>query len=508
MDYKNLSRQELIAIIKKQQTDFDALEAKFYEVQKERDAAIAKLEAQNEAKLIARARLFAPKSELRKTVFNEAEAFAKKTRKVGRPQHSENFKDAYLESRVSETITLSPTQSICQQCGESLRTIGEDITYKFEYIPAKFKVVKIISLKKACPKHDGLYQQLKNDPFPHSVLTPSFAATVLADKFLLGVPYYRQAQYYYNEGIKMSRQNLSNYQMRATALLEHYYDRLKYHLLHTKSNVLNADETSLKVVKEKKTCYMWVYLTSFYDYPIYIYEYTYDRSARNPIAFLNGFNGYLLTDAWNAYAKVPDITNCYCWVHARRNFMEIVKSLSPAQLPHSKAKIIVDLIDSLLYLEKEFREQNFSPTQIKARRADAAYLQILTNIKDTLINIDAAPESALGKAVLYMTKRWDGFVAYLEDGHIEMTNNIAERAIKPFVIARKNFLFNFTENGARSSAIYFSIQQTARANGFDPREFVTYLLTKINPQYKDDQLDYLMPWNITKEDIATVVSSN
>lgn len=508
MDYTNLSQQELIAIIKKQQADFGKLEAKFYEVQKERDEALKKLESQNEAKLINRARQFAPKTELRQQTFNEAEKYAKESKLLGRPKDSKNFENAYLESRVTETIILSPEEKICPECGESLRTVGEDITYKFEYVPAKFKVTKVVSQKKACSKHDGLYQQLKNDPFPHSPLTPSFAATILADKFLLGVPYYRQAQYYYNEGIVMSRQNLSNYQMRATAILENYYARLKSHLLNTKSKVLNADETSLKVVKEKKTCYMWVYLTSFYDYPIYIYEYAFDRSAANPLAFLSGFNGYLLTDAWNAYAKLPGITNAYCWVHARRNFIEIVKSVSTKNRAISKAKKMVDLIDILLHLEKGFREQNFSPDQIKSERSTYSYLKNLVNIRITLRNIDAAPESPLGKAVLYMTKRWKGFTTYLKDGHIEMTNNISERAIKPFVIARKNFLFNFTVNGARSSAIYFSIQQTARANGFDPRDFVTYLLTKINPLHIDEELDYLMPWNLTKEDIYTVVGSN
>ena len=129
---------------------------------------------------------------------------------------------------------------------------------------------------------------------------------------------------------------------------------------------------------------------------------------------------------------------------------------------------------------------------------EKVYLERIDNIKATLEKIDASPSSELGKAKEYMLKRWDGFVSYLNDGHVEMTNNISERAVKPFVIARKNFLFSYTENGARSSAIYFSIQQTARANGLDPKEFVGYLLTELSPTEQGETLDKYMPWEVKK----------
>ena len=110
---------------------------------------------------------------------------------------------------------------------------------------------------------------------------------------------------------------------------------------------------------------MWVYLTSFYDQPIYIYDYATDRKADNPIKFLNGYNGYLLTDAYQAYDKVPGVTNCYCWVHARRNFMDIIKGLGEKQLKSSKAKKMVDMIDELFDLEREYRKKKLTPKQIK-----------------------------------------------------------------------------------------------------------------------------------------------
>lgn len=490
MDYSKLGKEELIGLL-------ESRDAELYQTRKERDEALKKLEEIKEAKAISRAKMFARKSEIRKNAFNEAEATLEKegehNLKRGRKTGSRNFDYAYLESHVGKTIILEPDEL---KEIKSLAYVGEDVSYKVEYKPGRYEIVKIINRKYVS---DGkIYQKAKDDPFPHSVCTPSFASQALKDKFLLGVPYYRQAEYYYNEGIKISRQDLCNYQLRATEILKPYYDRLKYHLVNNHAKVICADETTLKLVKEKKTGYIWVYLTSFYDNPIYVYEAALNRNASNAIEFLEDYKGYLLTDAYPGYAKVPNATNCYCWVHARRNFMDITKALDSRQKAASKAKKMVDMIDELFHLEKGYRDGMLSPNEIKNRRNGKEYLQKISDIELFLDNIDAAPTSALGKAKDYMLKRWDGFTNYLKDGHIEMGNNISERAIKPFVIARKNFLFSFSKNGADSSAVYFSIQQTARANGFDPGEFTELLLAKLRSNSTVEEIDSLMPWNIEK----------
>ena len=487
MNYSGLSKEELIIILEDR-------DAELYQTRKERDEALKKLEEVNEKKALSRAKMFARKSEVRKNTFNEAEVTKEKenvTSKRGRKTGSKNFDYEYLESHVDETIVLEPEEAK----NEANIYIGEDISYKLSWIPGRYKITKIIS-KKYVSKDGHIYQQIKNDAFPHSICTPSFASQIMKDKFLLGVPYYRQSQYYYDEGIKLSRQNLCNYQLMATEILEQYYDRLKYYLLNNRAKVICADETTQKLIKEKKTGYVWVYLTSFYDNPIYIYEAALDRKAANAIDFLKNYKGYLLTDAYPGYARVPNVINCYCWVHARRNFIDITKALGGKQIVVSKSQKAVELIDELLHLEKEYRDALLSPKKIKDLRNSKNYLEKINNIKIYLEKIDASPNSPLGKARDYMLKRWEGFTNYLKDGHIEMTNNISERAVKPFVIARKNFLFSFTKNGADSSAIYFSIQQTARANGFDPGEFTEMLLTKLKPNSPIEEIDALMPWNI------------
>ena len=490
MDYSKLSKEELIALLEDR-------DAELYQTRKERDEALRKLEEAIEKKNVSRAKMFARKSEIRKNAFNEAEETIGKEETVshgkGRKRGSKNFDYAYLESHVDETVYLEPEGAK----DPSNKYIGEDVSYKISWIPGKYKITKIISRKYV--SDDGkIYQAIKDDPFPHSICTASFVSRIMKDKFLLGVPYYRQAEYYYGEGIKLSRQDLCNYQLRATEILEKYYRRLKYHLINNHAHVICADETTQKLVKEGKTGYVWVYLTSFYDNPIYVYEAALDRKASNAINFLKDYKGYLLTDAYPGYGKVPNVVNCYCWVHARRNFMDIIKGLDNKQKAVSKSQRTVDMIDELLHLEKKWRDDSISPNEIKNRRNSPDYLDKLASIKDYLGNIDASPSSPLGKARDYMLKRWDGFTAYLKDGHIEMTNNISERAVKPFVIARKNFLFSFTKNGADSSAIYFSIQQTARANGYDPGEFTEMLLTKLRYDSTEEEIDALMPWNLGK----------
>lgn len=311
MDYSKLSKEELIALLENR-------DAELYQTRKERDEALKKLEEVIEKKNVSRAKMFARKSEIRKNTFNEAEETKEKeengSNKKGRKAGSKNFDYAYLESHVDETIYLEP-----EKVDESTKYIGEDVSYKISYIPGRYKITKIIS-KKYVSSNGKIYQVVKDDPFPHSICTASFVSQIMKDKFLLGIPYYRQAEYYYNEGIKISRQDLCNYQLRATEILEKYYQRLKYHLINNHAHVICADETTQKLVKEKKTGYVWVYLTSFYDNPIYVYEAALDRKAANAINFLKDYKGYLLTDAYPGYAKVSNVTNCYCWYTLEETF--------------------------------------------------------------------------------------------------------------------------------------------------------------------------------------------
>ncbi len=508
VNYQELSKEELIKLLLKKEDDFDKLkekyEAKFKAMQIKINEQLKEIEALKEKNILSRVRQYCRKSEHieNDNEFNEAERTIKKR---GRKQGSKNFDYEYLEKHVSKKIILEPEEKLCSTCGKTLISIGEDITYKLDYEPAKLIVTKVISKKKVCPTCNKIYQKTKDDVFPNSICTPSLASAIMTNKFLIGVPYYRQSQYFFDKGIKLSRQDLCNYQIRATERLQPLYERLRFHLLNTKSKCLCADETTLRVldVNDKSKCYMWVYVSSYYDQPIYYYEYQKSRSRENPQAILKGFEGYLLTDAYQGYQGIPNVKNCYCWAHARRKFYEIVKALKPEQLQESKAYGMIQRIDKLFYIEKKMREGKYTPHKIYEERNDEKYLSLLENVKSYAESINATPDSALDKAKNYLLNHWKEFTTYLEDGHIEMTNNISERAIKPFVIARKNFLFNVTTEGASSSAIIFSLQQTARANLLDSEKYISKVLELIKPGMSNYELDSLLPWNISKKFILS-----
>ncbi len=241
--------------------------------------------------------------------------------------------------------------------------------------------------------------------------------------------------------------------------------------------------------------YMWLYRTGAdTDRPIVLYEYQPGRGAKHPKAFLAGFRGYLHTDGYAGYHSLPEeITVVGCWAHARRKFDEAVKSL-----PKGKAKS-GSAAQGLAYCSKLFElEQSLSDLSPQER-----YLQRLEQEKPVLDAFlawantrTAAPKSALGKALTYLKEQWPYLVNYLRDGRLEISNNRAERSIKPFVIDRKNFLFANTPKGATGSAVIFSMIQTALENQLDPYRYLTWLLqTACGLDMADPAvIQKLLPW--------------
>ena len=212
---------------------------------------------------------------------------------------------------------------------------------------------------------------------------------------------------------------------------------------------------------------MWLYRTSGdTDKPIVLYDYQPNRRASNPRNFLNGFHGYLHTDGYSGYHNLPEnITIVGCWAHARRKFDEAVKSLPQNKAKGSSAAQGLAYCTRLFEMEKDLAD--FSP--------DDRYVQRLEQEKPVLDAFlalayvrTAAPKSALRKALTYVKEQWPYLTNYLKDGRLELSNNRAERSIKPFEIDRKNFLFANTPKGAAGGAVIFSIIQTAIENRLDP----------------------------------------
>ena len=505
VNYSKYSQEELIKLLLEKDKEFDRLEAKFYELQKKYDALLKeKLILEEKNKLSVR-RLFGKKSESKSkevNVINEAEKTAQKkdTKSVGRKKGSTNFSKEYLENNYEETITLEPDEYEQLKDNKDVFFIDEDISYKAFYEPGRYKIVRYVRKKYLDKKTGKFYQKdTSNDPFPHSICTSSLATNIMVNKFMYGLPYYRQAEVMLNNGIGFSRQDLCNYQIKSTDRLKPLYNFLKEKLINTSSKVINADETTLKVIETKKDkCYVWVYCTTFYDNPIYLYEYCKSRSKENVVSFLSDYKGYLLTDCYSGYSNLENIENAYCWAHARRNFYEIVETLSDELIKESFANKMVHLIDKLFVVEAKFKELKYGPNKIKEERNKERYLSLVENVFTSLKSVQPEKGTKLERSINYMLERENEFKTFLKDGHIEISNNISERAIKPFVIDRKNFLFSNTENGARSSMIFFSLLQTARANMVDPIKYISNAIDTIGDEPNENLLESLLPWNYAK----------
>ena len=455
-------------------------------------------------------------------LFNEAEVFAEVSTKqeeaVVVAAHKRHKKHEYTLDNIPETIPTKQVEHrlegedlMCPQCGSTMTEIGKEVVRTLEIVPAQTIVREDIYYTYACQncnKEDIETPVVKapkeKNLIPGSFATPEAIAHIMTQKFVMGSPLYRQEQEINRQGIQLSRQTMSNWILRATEdYLTPVYEQLHRELLER--DVLHADETTLQVLQEpgkapQSESYMWLYRTSGdTDKPIVLYEYQPGRGAKHPEAFLKGFKGYLHTDGYAGYHNLPDeITVVGCWAHARRKFDEALKSLPKGKAKGSSASQGLAYCNLLFEIEQGLAEKTAEERYHERLKQAKPVLDALLAWANTRT---AAPKSALGKAFTYLKEQWPYLTNYLKDGRLELSNNRAERSIKPFVIDRKNFLFANTPKGAKGSAIMFSLIQTAIENGLDPYQYLTWLLKTANTADMDDieVVQSLLPWNASAE---------
>jgi hypothetical protein len=332
-----------------------------------------------------------------------------------------------------------------------------------------------------------------------SFASPEAIAQIMTQKFVMGTPLYRQEQELQRNGIKLSRQTMSNWLIRATEdWLEPIYDMM--HELLRGREVLHADETTLQVLREpgktaQSKSYMWLYRTGGdTDHPIVLYEYQPDRKTKRPAEFLKGFKGYLHTDGYEAYHSLGSgITVIGCWAHVRRKFDEALKALPELDREGSNALRAKRYCDRLFSLEREFSE--LKPQERYEKRLEMSK-PVLDEFFAWAASLNAVPKSGIGIAVHYALSQRKYLDRYLMDGRLEISNNRAERSIKPFVIDRKNFLFANTPRGAKASAVMFSLIETAKENGLNPFTYLVYVFEHApngNILNNPDALQQLLP---------------
>lgn len=399
---------------------------------------------------------------------------------------------------------LPDDQQNCPTCEGSLHVMGKEVIRReLKLIPASAMIVEHVRYAYACRncENTDVRVPVLKAPVPPAMIKGSFAspeavAHIMTQKFVMGVPLYRQEQDWKRQGILLSRQTMSNWLIRCSEnWLDPVYDALKKKLLARK--VLHADETVVQVLRElgrsaQTKSYMWLYRSSGdADIPIVLMEYQQGRGSEHPIRFLEGFEGYLHTDGHKAYHKLPEsIVTVGCWAHARRKFHEALELIPKDRRDGTGPLIGKHFCDRLFAIERQLAL--LSPEKRHQKRQELAK----PVLDDFFAWLDSqyhrTSKNAFGRAVRYAVDEWKYLERYLLDGRLEISNNRAERSIKPFVIDRKNFLFANTPAGARSSAVIFSIIETAKENALNPFAYLAFLFHSL-PNRADVPIDDFLP---------------
>jgi len=437
--------------------------------------------------------------------------------------------------KPDKTVHHNIENSECEYCGNKMVELKSEVSYELKYQPAKYEVIKhIIHVYKCnyCSDDEKTYickADGVNKLINKSYLTPSLAAHIINNKFSLSLPLYRQEKEFESMGYSISRQVMSNWILRISdEYISPLIDLMNNDLLQ--ENVIHIDETTLKNLEEKdrSKSYMWVRVSSKHsDKPMTIYNYYKDRSYDHISELLNGYDNYIVSDAYQGYrddGKSYKDNNCrfipsFCWAHARRKMIEAM-AVSPLDKIIKKTKdkteikkILEDnpsyyqlvkltrMIDRIFNNEKTYLKEKLDIEEIYHKRNDETDENSSKNIVRDIfeyskkISYDYQEKSKAGKAIAYLLNNEVYLRRYLENGEIEISNNRGERAIKPFVISRKNFLFANTTKGAHASAVLFSIVQSAKLNNLKVFEYLNYILEKMANEKDDVILEDLLPYS-------------
>jgi len=452
------------------------------------------------------------------TIVDET-AEAKEEEKVAVPAHSRAKRgrkplpaDLPREDIVHD---ISDAEKNCT-CGARCECIGQEVSEKLVYVPAELKVERHIRLKYACRECEGVEDDgptVKIAPvpaqlIPKGVATSGLVAQIVTSKFEDALPLYRQEKIFSRLGIDLSRATMAGWMIkvadRAGPILQLFENEIR------SGPFVNIDETPVQVLNEPdrpntSKSYMWIFRGGDPDHPSLVYRYHPSRAGQVPLQFLNDYKGFVQTDGYNGYealGRQSGITLVGCWYHARRKFSAVIKAKAHPNKQHNAEKAL-DYIGQLYAIEKQARKQQLNAEQIRELRQQKAQ-PVLDEFKDWLDQtiVTTPPKGLLGKAVNYTLKFWKRLIRYVDDGRLRPDNNLAENAIRPFVVGRKNWLFSAHPNGAAASAALYSIIETAKANELKPYFYLRYLFDNLPFAQTEADFKNLLPQYVDSAALA------
>ena len=410
---------------------------------------------------------------------------------------------------------LEEDQKKCPECGADVEQIGTEIVrQEIEYVPAKLKIVNYVRKIYKCEKcgTNGSEKEtatIIKTKTPRALLSHSFASASLASeviyqKYYMGVPLYRQEKVWDDIGLVLPRSMTANWCIK----LSEYYLEPIYELMLKKlkeeNEVLHGDETTMQCNKEKgkkasSKSYMWVIATTEEEKTKgVIFKYSRSRSGEIAQKLLKEYKGILVTDGYAGYNNLEEINRAECWAHARRYFYESVPLDENKQMiKTSDGYTGVKYIDELFQIEREIEKLRAEEkVQKRQEKSDPILKKFYEWVN--LTSQKYITNKKLKEAITYVINQKENLSKFIEDGRIPLTNSRAERAIRPFAVHRKNWLFADTPEGAKANAIYYSIIETAKINKLNIYKYIKYLLEKL-PQLEREQtqdaIEKYLPWS-------------
>jgi transposase len=395
-----------------------------------------------------------------------------------------------------ETV-LSPGDA-CGACGGKLKPLGEDVTEELDYLPGRFVVNRIVRPRLACTCCEAICQApLPSRPIERGRPGPGLLAHVLVSKYGDHLPLYRQSQIFERQGIELDRSTLADWVGKATALLQPVADAIGRHVLG--GPAIFADDTPIRLQSpgegRTRTARIWTYVRDERpwrgpDPPAACYRFTCDRKGEHPASHLAGYRGWMHADGYSGFNELyrsGSVREVACLAHVRRQFVDVFQAEGSVI-----AEEAIKRIAGLYAVEKEGRGR---PPEERVRLRQARAKPIVDDLESwlqaQLPRISA--KSELAKAIRYALARMRKLRPYLDHGCLEADNNVAERAMKPIALGRKNFLFVGSEGGGKSAAIAYTLIGSAKLNGVDPQAWLTEILGRI-ADHKITRIHELLPW--------------
>ncbi|MGI9228850.1 MAG: IS66 family transposase [Gammaproteobacteria bacterium] len=513
------------------ETTFNQDQQKIAALQAENERLSARVQWFERQLRLDQARRFGATSEkahgLQRELFNEAEMRMDQTdadqaqQIITVPAHQRNKqpRTATIKDELVKEIViheLDESERVCAHDQATLTAIGYDARRELKLIPEQIWAVEHRYINYACPCCD---QTIKSTPrearISQGLCSAQAAAAVATNKYVDHLPLYRQSERLRRAGVAIDRGTLCRWMIQHGQAIQPLINLMRDEVQDTPYQQL--DETTVKVLKTKHKKskgahqgYLWVQRGGPPDKPVMLYDYDPSRSGAVARKLLAGFKGCVQTDGYPTYISVMaelQITHALCNAHARRKFMDVIKSSrGPPDQHAGHAQVAIDYYQQLYRVEaacRDTREQTDPERWCRQRQAQRQqharpiFEQFIQWADDLLPRVP--PTSKLGDALSYLVKHHRGLRVFLDNGIVEMDNNLLENRIRPVALGRRNWLFSDTEHGVKASANLYSLINTAMLNGHNPHTYLVHVFKELPKAQTLDQFEALLPWQVTPD---------